>query len=75
MDPLISDGGCFAFPTVCVPAWRAARCAGGIAELVSPIDPGAAAAPGGGAGYGKSLEELGGKLDIGDEGPGPPGTG
>jgi len=71
--PVIADGGCFSLPTL----WeaRAGRWPGGIAELVSPIDPGAAAAPGGGAGYGRSREELGGRLDIGDEGPGPPGTG
>jgi hypothetical protein len=51
---------------------RAARCAGGIADDI-PGDPGAIAA--GGGGYGVSREGLGGKLESGEEGPGPPGTG
>jgi hypothetical protein len=49
---------------------RAGRCAGGIADDI----PGAIAA-GGGGGYGVSREGLGGKLESGEEGPGPPGTG
>jgi len=77
--PLIADGGCAAFPTWCVAAWRAGLCAGGIAELVvpigDPIDPGGIAVAGGDPGYGASLEGLAGKLDSGEEGPGPPGTG
>ena len=52
-----------------------ARCFGGIAELVVPIDPGGIAAAGGGAGYGRSLEGLAGKLESGEDGPGPPGSG
>ena len=52
---------------------RAARCAGGIADDI-PGDPGAVAA-GGGGGYGASREGLAGRLDSGEEGPGPPGTG
>ena len=51
---------------------RAGRCAGGIADDI-PGDPGAIAA--GGGGYGVSREGLGGRFDIGEEGPGPPGTG
>jgi len=51
---------------------RAGRCAGGIADDI-PGAPGAVAA--GGAGYGTSREGLGGKLESGEEGPGPPGTG
>ena len=52
---------------------RAGRCAGGIADDIPDI-PGAPA-DGGGGGYGVSREGLGGKLESGDEGPGPPGTG
>jgi hypothetical protein len=47
---------------------RAGRCAGGIADDI-PADPGAVAA--GGGGY--CSPGFGGKLDIGEEGPGPPG--
>lgn len=50
---------------------RAGRCAGGIADDI-PDDPGAVAD---GGGYGVSREGLGGKLESGEEGPGPPGTG
>ena len=49
---------------------RAGRCAGGIADDI-PDDPGGIAA-GGGGGY--CSPGRGGKLDSGDEGPGPPGT-
>jgi hypothetical protein len=52
---------------------RAGRWAGGIADDI-PGDPGAVA-DGGGGGYGTSREGLGGKLESGEEGPGPPGTG
>ena len=51
---------------------RAGRWAGGIADDI-PDDPGAVAD--GGGGYGVSREGLGGKLESGEEGPGPPGTG
>jgi hypothetical protein len=69
-DPLTDVAG----PPRFAPIWRADLCVGGVAEVVSPIDPGAIVG-GGGAGYGRSLEGLGGKLDDGEEGPGPPGTG
>jgi hypothetical protein len=52
-------------------AARAGRWAGGIADDM-PGDPGAVAA---GGGYGASREGLAGRLDSGEEGPGPPGTG
>jgi hypothetical protein len=52
-------------------AARAGRCAGGIADDMSD-DPGAIAD---GGGYGTSREGLGGRLESGEEGPGPPGTG
>jgi hypothetical protein len=38
------------------------------------MDPGGIAT-GGDPGYGASLDGLAGKLDSGEEGPGPPGTG
>ena len=50
---------------------RAGRWAGGIADDI-PGDPGAVAD---GGGYGVSREGLAGRLDSGEEGPGPPGTG
>ena len=78
--PAIADGGCAFIPTWCVEA-RARLCVGGIAEVVAP---GAGAIPGaiagGGAVPGKSLAGNcvpydGGRLDDGEEGPGPPGSG
>ena len=50
---------------------RAGRCAGGIADDI-PCDPGDIPA-GGGGGY--CSPGFGGKLESGEEGPGPPGTG
>jgi hypothetical protein len=56
-------------PLTCMPRfvavflWRAGGCAGGIAELAAAsIDTGGIAAGGGGAGYGKSLDGLAGRL-------------
>ena len=50
---------------------RAGRCAGGIADDI-PCEPGDIPA-GGGVGY--CSPGFGGKLESGEEGPGPPGTG
>jgi hypothetical protein len=78
--PDIADGGCAFIPAWCVEA-RARLCVGGIAEVVAP---GAGAIPGAIAGGGavvvKSLAGNcvpydGGRLDDGEEGPGPPGSG
>jgi len=80
--PVICDGGCSLIPLWCVEA-RACRCSGGIADVVPPgaipgaIAPGAVAA---GARVGKSVAGYcvpndGGRLEDGEEGPGPPGTG
>ena len=65
MRPLLPFAAIFPFDA------RAGRCAGGIADDI-PGDPGAVAA---GPGYGASREGLAGRLDSGEEGPGPPGTG
>ena len=74
--PLIAEGGWAAIPLWCVEA-RPRRCVGGIADVVGP-GPGAIA--GGGAVCGRSVAgnwvpTRGGRLDIGEEGPGPPGRG
>jgi hypothetical protein len=72
MRPLLPFAAIFPFDA------RAGRCAGGIADDIPgddiPGDPGAVAA-GPVPGYGVSREGLGGRLDSGEEGPGPPGTG
>ena len=81
--PVICDGGCAFSPWWWVET-RACRCAGGIADVVAPgaipgaIAPGAivaAGALGGKSVAGYCVPYAGGRLDDGEEGPGPPGTG
>ena len=78
--PVISDGGCALSPWWCVEA-RACRCAGGSADVVAPgpgAIPGGGIAPGAYPGYCDAgvpgmPGDPAGRLESGEEGPGPPG--